>query len=304
MILMTGATGSSGSAIVREFVRRGLPVRALVRNPGKLAGSDLPSTVEVARGDMLEPASLRGALDGVRTALLISSPERNLVETQVSFLEAAKRAGVRHVVKLSGRGCFPDSGFRFARMHAEIERYLEHSGLAWTHLRPSQFMPVYLREVPSIVQDGVLRLPMGDARLAPIDLDDIAQVAVSVLSAPDQHAGKRYEMTGPEALTMSQVAETISSVLGRSVRYVNVDPEEKRAELLAQGIPAFFADAVDELFRERRQNRDESRVDLSTHQAFDVAPTRFETFVRTHAKAFRGAAGATHLLSSGWQPAD
>jgi len=302
MLLVTGSTGASGSAIIREFARRGLPVRALVRDPGKLAHSGLPSSVEIAHGDMLRPDSLTRALDGVETALMISSPEPSLVETQRSFVDAAKQAGVRHIVKFSGRGCVLDSGFRFARMHAEIERYLENSGLAWTHLRPSQFMHVYFREVPSIVRDGALRLPMGDARLSPVAAEDIAKVAVSLLEGAG-HEGKRYEMTGPEALTMHQVAETISSVTGIPVRYVDVDPDDKNKELRAQGVPAYFADAMDELFLGRRQSLDESRVELSTHEAFGVTPTSFDTFVREHANVFRGAAEPNHLLPSGWQPA-
>jgi len=263
--------------------------------------SGVPSGVEVVWGDMLEPETLRIALAGVESALMISSADQKLVQTQRCFIDAAKQAGVAHIVKFSGRGCSSDSEFRFARMHAEIERYLEQSGLAWTHLRPGQFMHVYFRELPTILNDGVLRLPMGDARLSPVDVDDIAKVAVSLLHS-DGHEGKRYELTGPEALTMSEVAETISTVTDKPVRYVDVDPDEKKKELLEAGIPTFFAEALDELFSSRRKNLEEARVDLSTHQAFGVSPTSFETFVRRHLEVFRGEAAPTHLWASGWLP--
>jgi uncharacterized protein YbjT (DUF2867 family) len=298
MILVTGATGLTGSAVIGACVAQGLPVRALVRDRAKAAG--FPAGVEVVTGDLLDPPP--GVFDDVERALLISSADERLVETQQTFIGAAKRAGVRHVVKMSGRGCHGDSGFRFARMHAEIERYLASSGLAWSVLRPSQFMPVYFREVPSIRRDGVLNLPMGDAKLAPVDVGDIARVAVALLRGEGEEGG-RYDMTGPEALTMTEIAERIAEVVGRPVRYVDADPAGKREELLAAGIPVFFADAMDELFAERRTGADESRVDLGTHERFGVRPTTFAEFTHRHAAVFRGEAPPSHLWASGWQPA-
>jgi uncharacterized protein YbjT (DUF2867 family) len=210
MILVTGATGLSGSAVIRACVDTRLPVRALVRDPAKAAVLSIPDTVEVAESDMLKPATLDGVLDGVERALMISGPDEHMLETQCTFIDAAKRAGVRHIVKLSGMGCWSDAKFRFARMHAEIEKYLEGSGVAWTHLRPSTFMQTFLREVPTILCGGTLNLPMADARLSPVDIDDIARVAVALLRGTG-HEGKRYEMTGPEALATNEIAERISS---------------------------------------------------------------------------------------------
>jgi uncharacterized protein YbjT (DUF2867 family) len=298
MILLTGATGLTGSAVLRACVADGLPVRALVRDPAKAAG--FPDGVEVVTGDLLDPPP--AVFEGVERALLISSADQRLVETQHAFIDAAKRAGVGHVVKMSGRGCRRGSGFRFARMHAEIEGYLADSGLAYSVLRPSQFMPVYFREVPSMLRDGVLNLPMGEAKLAPVDVGDLARVAVALLRGQGEEGG-RYELTGPEALTMSEVAGQLAEVTGRPVRYVDADPAAKRRELLAAGIPAFFADAMDELFAERRTGAEESRVDLSTHERFGVRPTTFAEFARRHAARFRGEAPPSHLWASGWQPA-
>jgi uncharacterized protein YbjT (DUF2867 family) len=300
MILVTGATGLSGSAVIRVCVDRGLPVRALVRDRAKASALGIPGTVEVAEGDMLKPDTLEGALDGVQRVLLITSPDQHLVETQCTFIDAAKRAGVDHIVKFSGMGCWSDSIFRFARMHAEVERYLEGSGLAWTHLRPSTFMQTHLRDVvPTILRDGSVNMPMRDAKLAPVDVDDIAQVAVALLHGGD-HEGKRYEMTGPEALTTDEIAEQISSAIDRPVRYVDTAPADYRKTLLAAGIPTFFADAMDELFTERRNGTDESCANLSTHKLFDVSPTSFASFVRRHAEVFRGQAPASRLVATGW----
>jgi uncharacterized protein YbjT (DUF2867 family) len=185
-------------------------------------------------------------------------------------------------------------------MHAQIEQYLERSGLAWTMLRPSQFMYVYFREIPTILRDGVIALPMADARLAPVDVEDIAKIAVAVLVG-NGHENQRYEITGPEALTMNEVAETLSAAIELTARYVDIDPARKHQQLLAAGIPAYFADALDELFAERRRNLDESRVALDTHELFGVAPTTLADFARRNAAVFRGDAAPDHLWASGWQ---
>jgi uncharacterized protein YbjT (DUF2867 family) len=301
MILVTGSTGLNGSAVIREFVRHGAPVRALVRHPEKAATFGKPSNVEILHGDMARPETLWPALDGVHRILMISTANNRLVDTQRCFIDAATRAGVRHIVKFSGVGGEPSSSFRFARMHGEAERYLEASGLAWTHLRPSQFMQVYFREVPSILTNRKLALPMGDAPIAPVDVEDIAKVAYALLNS-DGHEGRRYEMTGPEALTMTEIAERLTDVVGEPIEYVDIDPAAKRQQLLAAGIATYFADAMDELFHLRRNGSDESRINLSTHHVFGVRPTTFAEFARRNADIFRGNTTPTHLWASGWQP--
>ncbi len=289
MILVTGATGLSGSAVIREFARQHEKVRALVRSRTKARAFEAFPTVEIVEGDMLRPQTLEAALHGVDRVLLISSADLRLVETQCTFIDAAKKADVRHIVKFSGLYSTPDSPFIFTRMHAEIERYLERSGLAWTHLRPSQFMQVYFREAPTIVAESAFYLPLEDAKLAPIDIEDIAKIAFAVLHTAG-HEGKNYDMTGPQALTMTEIAEQISQAIGKAIRYVNVAPEERRRALLAAGIPPYFADALDIQASERRKGV-ESRIYPGTHQALGILPTTFAEFARRNAAVFRGESG-------------
>jgi uncharacterized protein YbjT (DUF2867 family) len=288
-ILVTGATGRPGSAVIREFARHSHPVRALVRTPEKARALEGLPSVEVTGGDMLDPETLGVALDGVDRVLMISSAGPQMLETQCTFIDAARRAGVKHVVKFSGEDStigFDPERFRSTRSHEQIERYLKGSGLLWTMLRPSQFMQVYHEEAPTIAAAGELRLPLGDARLAPVDIEDIARVAHTILRT-DGHQGRTYRMTGPEALSMAEIAERISRAIGRSVQYVNVAPEEKRREWLASGYPPERADAFLQLFEERHRRR-ESRVDMSTHEAFGVSPTTFADFAQRTATMFRG----------------
>jgi uncharacterized protein YbjT (DUF2867 family) len=291
MILLTGATGLAGSFIANEFVRQREPVRILVRNRAKATGLEKVPTVEIVEGDMSRRSSLGSALDGVDRTLMISAPRMDMVETQCTFIDACKAAGVRHVIKFSGLDSRRDTAFPFGRMHKETEEYVEKSGLAWTQLRPTGFMQEYLREVPSIIKEGAFYLALGDVRLNPIDLVDVAKVGFLLLRNGG-HEGARLPMTGPEALTMAEVADRISLAIGRTVRYVAVSPIERRQALIAHGIPPEFADALDKQVQERLKGEAESRVDLSTHQLFNIKPTTFLEFAQRNAEAFGRAAAA------------
>src|SRR5262249_49152506 len=165
------------------------------------------------------------------------------------------------------------------------------SGLAWTQLRPTGFMQEYLRETPSIIQDGAFYLALGDTKLNPIDVVDVAKVGFLLLR-DGGHQGARLHMTGPEALTMTEMADRISRAVGKTVRYVAVSPMQRRQALIANGVPPQIADALDRQVEERLKGGIESQVDLSTHQLFNVKPTTFLAFARRNAEAF-GAAAAT-----------
>jgi uncharacterized protein YbjT (DUF2867 family) len=193
---------------------------------------------------------------------------------------------VRHVVKLSGIMPELDSPFRYARMHGQIEQRLAASGLAYTNLRAGEFFPAYFRQVRSMVARGAVTLPMEDARIASIDIGDIAQVAIAVLTGSG-HEGKTYPLTGPEALSMAEVAEKLSAATGRPIQYINVAPEDARRNNLANGMPPYTADALFELFAERRKGK-EAQVSTVIPDIFGWQPTRFEEFAARNAAIFRG----------------
>jgi uncharacterized protein YbjT (DUF2867 family) len=291
MILVTGAAGRAGSAVVRAFVRRGLPVRALVRDPARVPWpAELPG-VTLVTGDLDKPATLDQALDGVKRALLISSPREEMVDTQISFINAAQAAGVPHIVKFSGREAgvgFDQEVFRGTRWHGRIERYLERSGLAWTHLRPSQFMQNYLPGAVTGVDAAAreLVMPLGAGQLSPVDVADVAEIATGVLTS-DGHENRAYDITGPQALTMTEIVEHISAATGSRFRYVDVTPEEQRRRYAAAGLPHHVVDLFDEQLDERRRTP-VARVELAAHHAFGVTPTSFADFAREHAAEFSG----------------
>ena len=266
MILVTGATGLNGAELVRRLSARGVAVRALVRNAtganaAKAAELSRLPGVDVAEGDMARPDTLASALSGIDRAMLISSSDPTMSEVQSAFIDAAARAG-------------------------EIEQHLEASGMAFTHLRAGEFMHAYFRQVPSIVNRGTLSLPMADARIASIDIGDIAEVAADVLTSAG-HEGKTYPITGPEALTMTEVAAALSEATGKPIRYVDVPPDAARAAQIAAGMPAYLADGLAELFAERRKGK-EATVSQVIPTIFKRRPLSFADFARRHAAVFRG----------------
>ena len=293
MILVTGATGLNGTALVRKLSTKGVPLRALVRNAAKAAEIAALPNVEIAIADMGKPETLPAALAGVDRAMLNSSADPAMVEVQSNFIAAAAKAGVRHVVKLSGIMPELDSPFRFARMHGEIEQRLEASGMAFTHLRAGEFMPSYFRQVPMILAKGALFLPMENQRIASIDIGDLAEIAALVLTNPG-HEGKIYPLTGPEALTMTEVAERLSAATGKTIKYINVPPEDVRKAQLAAGVPPYIADALAELFAERRKGK-ESQVWPIAQTLLGRRPTSFAEFAARNAAIFRGEQPAPRL---------
>jgi uncharacterized protein YbjT (DUF2867 family) len=285
MILVTGASGLVGGQVVRQLSGRQVPVRALVRDPGRAPQlASLPG-VQVVTGDLGRPETLGPALSDVQ-AVLISSADASMANVQSSFIDAAAKAGIPHVVKLSGIMPELDSPFRFARMHGEIEDHLAASGMTFTNLRAGEFMQAYFRQVPNIVARHELRLPMADQRIASIDIADIAAVTVQILLDAG-HDNQTYPITGPQALTMSEVAAILSKATGVAIRYVDVPPEAARQAQLNAGMPPYLADALAELFAERRAGK-ESRVSDLTPTLLGRPPTSFGEFAIRNAATFQG----------------
>jgi uncharacterized protein YbjT (DUF2867 family) len=288
MILVTGATGLNGKELLHRLSAGGVAVRALVRDPAKAAAIAALPNVEIVQGDMARPETLAAGLRDVDRAMLISSSDPMMLDVQTNFIEAASKAGVKHIVKLSGIMPELDSAFRFARMHGEIEKRLEASGMAFTHLRAGEFMPAYFRQAPNIAAKGAMFLPMEDAKIASIDVGDIAEIAAKVLTGAG-HEGKTYPLTGPEALTMTEVAAKLSAATGKTIRYVNVPPDAARQAQLAAGMPPYLADALFELFAERRNGK-EAKVWPDAGVLLGRRPTSFDEFATRHAAMFRGEA--------------
>jgi uncharacterized protein YbjT (DUF2867 family) len=289
MILITGATGTNGIEIVKLLSQKGVPCRALVRTSEKgTMLSGLPG-VEIRYGDFAHPETLAPALDGIDRALLISSVDPRLPELQGNFVQAAKRAGVPYVVKFSGAWMMGGAdlrAWRFARWHAEAEKKLEDSGLAFTHLQPNQFMQVYLRFQSTIATQRKFFAACKDSKVSPVDVRDIAAVAVAVLTGSG-HEGKSYVLTGPQALTYFEVAEKLSTAIGEKVTYVDVPLEAARTAMVDSGAPEWFVDGQMEQYQVRLKGY-QSALTLAVSEVAGKQPITFDEFARDHAAHFRG----------------
>ncbi len=241
MILVTGATGHIGSELVRLLAAQGTPARALVHSPDKAAMIQRLG-LEVAVGDFEQPNSLDAAMAGCDHLLLLT-PTSPGPQQEQNVIDAAKRARVAHVVKVSFLGADPDAREVFHRRHGQIEQYLAQSGLPYTLLQPNYFMQNFLLSAPSVADQGVLYGMTGQGQTSYIDTRDVAAVAAQVLTNPG-HAGNSYGLTGPEALSAAEVAERLSSAIGRQVRYVDLAATAFAQALAGAGLPGWLVDAL------------------------------------------------------------
>src|SRR5262249_5160332 len=221
-ILITGATGNTGRAIVDALVARGAPVRAMVRTEGDRG--KLPPGVEVVVADFDETAAIGAALDGAERAYLVAPSSERAEEQQKRFADLAAKTGTRHLVVLSQLGSEEHSPVRFLRYHAAVEQHVRDLGIGYTFLRPNLYFQGLLTIARSISIQGSFFAPIGDATVSAVDVRDIAAVAATALTKVG-HEGATYTLTGPEAITPSQIAAALTAALGRTVRFIDVPPE-------------------------------------------------------------------------------
>jgi len=245
VILITGATGSNGKELIRQLTAMGQRVRALVRKPAEAAKLD-SSNVEVAAGDFELPETLEAALQGVEKAFLLTPVAEPFVQWQTEFIEGAKRARIKHLVKFSGMGANLSCPSELLRLHAETDNLLRRSGVPFTILQPNSFYQNMLSSADTIRAQGVLYWPLGNASQSTVDIRDIAAVGATVL-ASSGHEGKTYLITGPEALTGQQIAEKLSSVLDRGIRHVNVPISAAAEGMRKSGMPDWDVRLISDL---------------------------------------------------------
>jgi len=235
---VTGATGRLGGRVARRLAAAGAAQRLVVRDPSR---APVVAGASVARAEFGDVAAVRAALDGVPTVLMVSaseSPDRPA--RHAAFVDAAVAAGVGHLVYVSFAAAAPDCTFTLGRDHYATEQHIRGSGLGFTFLRDnlySDFMPALAGE------DGVIRGPAGDGRVAVVAQDDIADAAAAVLLDPAGHAGRAYTLTGPAALSLHEVAAVLTAEFGRPVVYRPETVEQAYASRARFGAPRWQVDA-------------------------------------------------------------
>ena len=234
MILVTGANGNIGSAVVPALLERGAPVRVLVRDNAK-AQNAFGDQVEIIQGDLSDAAAVAAALDGVDKVFLNTPSLDGFVDLQRPLIDAAAQSGVTHLVRVSVLGADLGSPISYARGHAALDAHLATTSLPWTVLAPSGYFQNLLSSAETIKQ-GAIYGSAGDGAVGFLDTRDIAEVAATVLTT-DGHAGTTYVLTGGKAVTYAEIAAAFQSELGHDVAYVDVPPEAFAQNLRGFGLP-------------------------------------------------------------------
>jgi uncharacterized protein YbjT (DUF2867 family) len=276
MILVTGANGTTGSEVTRQLAAAGRPVRALVRTRANAA--TLPKAgVEIALGSFADIPSLDATMKGVEAVFMISFEDPEQLALQANVIEAARRAGVRMIARLSASSADAESPDPLISTHGKGDLQLARSGLGHVLIRPQWFNQNFLTYCPG----GVIRLPAGEARLPFVDVRDIGAVTVKVLTEPG-HDGKAYVLTGPEALSHADVAAILSEATGKRFVYEDIPPEAYRRQLIAEGVTEFRADLVLGLF-DRMRRRGTAPVSDDIAKVLGRPAIAFRQFARDYA---------------------
>ncbi|HEX6026276.1 MAG TPA: SDR family oxidoreductase [Solirubrobacter sp.] len=287
MLLVTGATGTTGTEVLRALKARGVAARGLVRDETK-AHHLRDLGFEPATGDLGDPRTLGPALEGVEKAYLVSPIGPMQSEFELAFLETAKEAGVKHIVKLSVIGASPEAPLRFARTHAKVEAALRASGMMWTLLRPTGFMQNTLSWGPRVL-DGTFYSPVPDAAFSIVDARDVAEVAAVALTE-ESHENKAYGLSGPEAVSFRDQARRVFAAAGREIKVEEIELETLKRELVRAGVPPWNAEGLSELF-EMYASGAAQMVTSGVKDALAREPRTIDEFAKDHVDAFKEAKG-------------
>ncbi len=282
MILVTGSTGLIGSEVLRRLSQAGVP--ALTRDLAK--ARTMPGVTWVA-GDLGKPATLPAAFEGAKTLFLLTHYLEDMVELQHNAIAAARAAGVSHVVKVSAFAASGHSKAPIGRWHFQVEMTLQDSGVTWTMLRPHHFMQNLLAQAAYVIKEGVIYSASGDGKIPYVDARDVAAVAVVTLTTPG-HVGKKYVVTGSEALSYRQAAEIIGAVIGKPVRFVDESPDEARARRVREGVPPAVIESILAIAAYQRAGGKTVTITSTIAELTGRPPRTVAEFVHEHAASFRG----------------
>jgi len=240
-VLITGATGDTGRAAVRESIALGLDVRAMVRRLDARSKALEALGAEIVVGDLLEINTVRDAMKDVDAAYLVWPVQPGLINATVNFAQAAKETGVKTIINLSQRSANRESSSDSCRDTYIAEEVLNWSGLPVIHLRPTYFLEwlLYPWQLPYL-QQGILRMPVGRGRHSPIAADDQGRAIAALLNNPEAHIGTTIALSGPVEMDHEQMAAELSEALGRKIVFQDLPIDEYCSSIEAMGVPAYI----------------------------------------------------------------
>lgn len=287
-ILVTAATGNIGRAVIADLNARGADFRASSRDTSEV---DTPDAVRV---DFADRDSVDAALQGIEVVFLNSGQHPDMEQLQSNVVQAARDAGVGHIVKVSGGAALmgADSASWVGRAHTAVEQRIRESGLAFTFLRPNYFMQNLLN-LATPIANGKLPVPLPDQRMAMVDARDIGAVAAAVLADPDSHAGQVYDVTGPEAVSFAEVADALSDRTGSQVQHIAPPVDAAVQQLAANGAPDWLQQHFREIMGIFATDPRMSEVSGVVQRVADRAPRTVGEFIDDHAGVFSPAAAVS-----------
>jgi uncharacterized protein YbjT (DUF2867 family) len=288
MILVTGASGLVGGAVLKAVVKAGAQVRAMYRSEQEARKAPAGTATVVA--DFADTASLRKALQGIRKVFLVCGAVPELIDLETRMIAACKEARVAHVVQNSAFGA-GSTNSSFPSWHFQVEQAMRNSGLSYTILRPESFMQNIVTYFAGTIRtQNAFFSSMRAAPIALIDVRDIGSVAAQLLTS-DGHSGKIYSLTGTEAVTYDEVAARLSKLTGRQIRYVDLPPAEQEKALRGLGMPEWQVRALLEL-QAFYTGGPGSKVSPDVRAVLGRDPISFDQFLSDNAAAFSPATSA------------
>jgi len=282
MICVTGAGGTVGSEVIKQLEASKTPFRSGYFSENK-ASAARSRGIDAVIIDYNKPETLEAAFRGCDKLFLLGPNVQNQTQLELNAVEAAKAAGVRHIIKLSALGADQED-FLLAKIHRPVERAIQSSGLAWTILRPNGYMQNVVTYMSDTIRSqGAFFSASGDGKISHVDVRDLAAVAVKALKEPG-HEGKVYSLSGPEALTYDDVAKELSKALGRTINHINLSPSDLKNGMLATGTPEWFTDMLLDLERYYREQR-AGIITGDIKQVIGRDPIKFEQYARDYASA-------------------
>ena len=277
MICITGASGTVSSEVIRQLQSAGAPFRGAYFS-NKKAEAAREKGIETVVIDYERPETLRAGFDGCDTLFLLGPNAPNQLELEGNAVEAAKAAGVRRIVKQSVARAEEES-YILARVHRQVEKEIESSGLAWTFLRPNSFMQNAVTFMGETIRgEGAFYSASGEAKVSHVDVRDIAAVAVKVLTGTS-YDGKASTLCGPEALSYDELAGELSKALGRPISHISLSPSDLKGGMMAAGMPETIADRLLDLERFFREDGGSFTTE-DIKQVTGQEPRRYADYIR------------------------
>lgn len=284
-ILITGATGSVGTHLIKYLSGKNVSFRVLARKSDRATKLSSIKGLELVYGDLADKNCVKNALQGIEKVFLLTDSSETAEALQLNFVDMAKANGVQHIVKLSQLAATLHSPVRFLRYHAAVEQKIKELAINYTFLRPNLFMQGLLGFRESIIKKGMFFAAAGEAKISVIDVRDIATVAAETLTT-EGHENKIYDLTGPEAITHQQMADYFSKGLKKAVKFIDVKPEDMHREVVKAGFPLWQAEGLIEDYAHYARG-EAAHVSSTVNDITGNSPRNFQTFIADYAPFFQ-----------------